>query len=222
MAMPSRYDAAVARPLIPVEVIHTRALELLDAEGTGALNARRLAADLKISTRTLYQQVGSREQLIRALVARHFSQLRLDFREFDTWESTALHWCLALHDALRAHPHLTELMAIDDRTSVEDYVKDLMKAALREGFPRRLAVECCRALVNVTISHTIVEVRALREPQHSPGTDAEVKKIEKNFPMTIEWILVGVRAEAASAATSGRTRTVRGPAKVGYRGRSRT
>ena len=219
--VPSRYDAAVARPLIPVEVIYSRALELLDAEGAGALNARRLAAELKISTRTLYQQVGSREQLIRALVARHFSQLRLDFREFDTWESTALHWCLALHDALRAHPHLTELMAIDDRTVVEDYVNDLVKAALREGFPRRLAVESCRALVNVTINHTIVEVRALREPEHSPGTAAEVKKIEKNFPMTIDWILVGVRAEAASAATSGRRRTARGPAEAGYRRRPR-
>ena len=194
----------MARPLIPVEVIYTRALELLDAEGAGALNARRLAAELKISTRTLYQQVGSREQLIRALVARHFSQLRLDFREFGTWESTALHWCLALHDALRAHPYLTELMAIDDRKAVEDYVNDLMRSALQEGFPRRLATECCRALVNVTINHTIVEVRALREPEHSPGTVAEVKKIEKNFPMTIRWILVGVRAEAM--ATAGRTR----------------
>src|ERR1700739_1546421 len=129
MVMPSRYDAAVARPLIPVEVIYTRALELLDAEGAGALNARRLAAELKISTRTLYQQVGGRGELIRALVARHSSQLRLDFREFDTWESTALHWCLALHDALRAHPHLTELMAIDDRTAVEDYGNNLVKPA---------------------------------------------------------------------------------------------
>jgi AcrR family transcriptional regulator len=219
--VPSRYDAAVARPLIPVEVIYARALELLDGEGAGALNARRLAAELKISTRTLYQQVGSREQLIRALVARHFSQLRLDFREFDAWESTALHWCLALHDALRAHPYLTELMAIDDRAAVEDYVNDLVKAALREGFPRRLAIECCRALVNVTINHTIVEVRALREPEHSPGTAAEVKKIEKNFPMTIEWILVGVRADAASAARARRTRTARGPAQKGYRRRTR-
>jgi AcrR family transcriptional regulator len=210
--MLSRYDAAVARPLIPAEVIYTRTLELLDAEGAGALNARRLAAELKISTRTLYQQVGGREQLIRALVARHFSQLRLDFREFDTWESTALHWCLALHDALRTHPYLTELMAIDDRKAVEDYVNDLVKATLRHGFPRRLAVECCRALVNVTINHTIVEVRARREPEHSPRTAAEVQKIEKNFPMTIEWILAGVRVESGSAAASRKR-----PATVRYR-----
>jgi AcrR family transcriptional regulator len=189
------YDAAMARPLIPVDAIYTRALELLDAEGIDALQARKLAADLKISTRTLYQQVGNREQLIRALVARHFSQLRLDFREHATFDSTALHWCLALHDTLRAHPYLTELMAVDDRKAIEDYVNDLVKAALREGFPRKIAIECCRTLVNVTINHTIVEVRALREPEHSPGAATEVKKIEKNFPTTIRWILMGVRAD---------------------------
>lgn len=191
----------MARPLIPVDAIYARALELLDAEGPTALQARRLAADLKISTRTLYQQVGNQELLTRALVARHFSQLRLEFQERETWESTALQWCLSLHDTLAAHPHLTELMAIDDRGVIEEYVNDLVKAALREGFPRHLAIECCRSLVNVTINHTVFEVRALREPEHSAGTASEMAKIAKNFPMSIQWILVGVRAAAADMSS---------------------
>lgn len=174
------------------------ALALLDEEGVGALKARRLAADLRISTRTLYQQVGNREQLIRALVARHFSQLRLEFKEYDDWDTTAFHWCMTFHDTLRAHPFLTELMTIADRRAVEDYVNDLVKSALREGIPRRTAIEGCRSLVNVTISHTIVEVRALREPERSADTADEAAKIEQNFPMTIRWILSGIRSEAAS------------------------
>jgi AcrR family transcriptional regulator len=186
----------MAKPLIPVEVIYERALALLDAEGAEALNARRLAAELRISTRTLYQQVGNREQLIRALVARHFSQLKLDFREYKTWESTALHWCLALRGTLGAHPHLTELMTIADRSAITAYVNELVKATLRAGFSRPLAIECARALVDVTINHVVFEVRALREPEHSPETAAEAAKIEKNFPMTIKWITTGVRAES--------------------------
>lgn len=184
------------RPLIPVQDIYDRALALLDAEGAGALNARRLAADLKISTRTLYQQVGTRDQLIRELVAQHFSRLRLDFTECDTWESTAWQWCQALYEALRAHPFLTEMMTIDDRQAVTDYIDDLMKATVREGIPRTLARECCRSLVTVTINHAIIEVRARREPEHSPR--GEAAKIAKNFPMTIRWILAGVRADAAN------------------------
>jgi AcrR family transcriptional regulator len=191
----------VARPLIPVDDIYARALELLDAEGSSALQARRLAADLKISTRTLYQQVGNQERLTRALVARHFSRLRLELQERKTWESTALHWCLSLHDTLVAHPHLTELMAIDDRVVIEKYVNDLVKATLREGIPRRLAIECCRGLVNVTINHTVMEVRALREPEHSPGTAGEMAKITKNFPMVIRWIISGVRTDAGAASS---------------------
>jgi AcrR family transcriptional regulator len=188
----------MAKPLIPVEVIYERALALLDAEGSEALTTRRLAAELKISTRTLYQQVGSREQLIRALVARHFSALRLEFHEYEDWETTTLNWCLALHDALCRHPFLTELMTIDDRTAVMAYVDELIAATLEEGIPRKLTIECCRALVNLTINHSVMEVRAMREPKLSRSNLAEFRRVEKNFPMAVRWILVGVRADAAA------------------------
>jgi AcrR family transcriptional regulator len=206
----------MAKPLIPVEVIYERALALLDAEGSRALTTRRLAAELKISTRTLYQQVGSRDELIRALVTRHLSQLKLDFHDYEDWELTALHWCTALHDALHAHPFLTELMTIDDRNAVMAYVDELVAVTLREGIPRTLAIECCRALVNLTINHSIVEVRGMHEPKLSRNSAAESERIERNFPMSVRWILAGVRLEAESA-----TRGRRQSAGTGHRrGRS--
>ncbi|WP_319448701.1 MULTISPECIES: TetR/AcrR family transcriptional regulator [unclassified Mycobacterium] len=192
----------MAKPLIPLEAILERALVLLDAQGSAALTTRSLAADLKISTRTLYQQVGSRDELIRALVARHFSELALDFHEYDDWEATALHWCLALRDALLAHPHLTELMTIDDRGAVMAYVGELVDATLREGVPRKLAIESCRSLVNLTISHSVMEVRGRLEPSLSRESAAETTLIEKNFPKTVGWILAGVRAEARQSTAS--------------------
>lgn len=187
----------MAKPLIPVEVIYERALALLDEEGTAALTTRRLAAELKISTRTLYQQVGSRDELVRALVARHLSQLRVEFREFDDWETTAEQWCRGLHEVLRAHPHLTELMTNADRDAVMEYLADLTKISLREGFSRKIAVDCSRALVNLTINHTVMEVRGLQEPALSRMTRAEDMQTEKNFYTSIRWLLAGVRAEAA-------------------------
>ncbi|MBS1696369.1 MAG: TetR/AcrR family transcriptional regulator [Actinobacteria bacterium] len=199
----------MAKPLIPVEVIYERALALLDAEGSSALTTRRLAADLKISTRTLYQQVGSREQLIRALVARHFSQLRLDFHEHDDWESTALNWCLSLRDALCAHPYLTELMTVDDRSAIMEYVNKLVEAALQEGIPDELAVECCRSLVNLTINHSVVEVRGKDHPKLSRESTAEYANIERNFPRSIGWLLAGVRQEAGVASTKKTRRSSR-------------
>ena len=210
----------MARPLIPVEVIYAHALELLDAEGEGALNARRLAADLKCSTRTLYRQVGNREQLIRALVARHFSQLKLEFHEYETWESTALHWCLALYQALRAHPHLTELMTFDDRSAVTSYVNRLLKSLVESGIERPLATDFCRSLVNTTISHAIVEVQSLRQPHRTRKTGPGTAKIKESFPRTIGWIITGVGQEALAPTTGGprRKRAVT-PLSAGTRNR---
>lgn len=190
----------MAKPLIPADDILAHALALLDAGGVEALNVRRLSADLKISPRTLYQQVGNREALIRALVARHFAQLKLDFKEYETWESTAMHWCLALHNTLRARPFLTELMTIDDRSAVSDYVLALLDSTARAGIPRPLATECCRGLAHLTINHSIVEVRTLRETERSADTDAEMTKMDRDFPRLVEWVISGVRSEASGAA----------------------
>jgi AcrR family transcriptional regulator len=194
----------MAKPLIPADVIYEYALVLIDTEGAKALTTRRLAAELKCSTRTLFQQVGNREELIRALVGRHFSQLQLDFHEYDTWESTALQWSLALHDALQAHPFLTQLMTFDDYGAVASYVNKLLKSLMQTGIDRQLATQCCRSLVNTTINHTIVEAQALR---HAPLTRAgglDAKKRQRSFLQTIDWIIAGVRQDALSAPTIGR------------------
>ena len=193
----------MAKPLIPVDVIHEHALALIDAEGADALNARRLASDLKCSTRTLYQQVGNREELIRALVGRHFSQLRLDFHEYGTWESSAVQWSVALHDALQAHPFLTELMNVDDRGAVTAYVNKLLKSLVQAGIDRPLATDCCRSLVNTTINHTIVEAQALRQPTSRAG-GLDAKKRQQSYLRTIDWIVAGVRQEALSTTTGRR------------------
>jgi AcrR family transcriptional regulator len=196
----------MAKPLIPVDVIYEHALALIDAEGAQALKARRLAKDLKCSSRTLYLQVGNREELIRALVGRHFSQLQLDFHEYDTWESTAVAWSLALRDALQAHPFLTELMTVDDRGAVTSYVDKLWKALVRTGIDRRLATACCRALVNTTINHAIVEAQALRQVPPTRAADLDARKRQRSFLRTIDWIIAGVGAEALSTTTTGRRR----------------
>jgi AcrR family transcriptional regulator len=197
---------SVARPLIPVEVIHQHALALIDAEGAQALNARRLAADLKCSIRTIYQQVGNREEMIRAVVCRHFSQLQVDFDEGDTWESTAAAGSLALQGALRAHPFLTELMTVDDRGAGSAFVDELLKSLVQAGLDRRLATDCCRSLVNTTINHTIIEAQALRHAPPTRASGADAKKRQRSFVGTIDWIIAGVSQEEALATPNGRRR----------------
>ncbi len=41
----------------------------------------------------------------------------------------------------------------------------------------------------------MVSCRALREPEHSAGTAAEMAQDPENFRMVIHWIVVGVRTD---------------------------
>jgi AcrR family transcriptional regulator len=118
------------KPSISAEAIYQRALELVDGEGVRALTVRRLTADLKISTRTLYKRILNQNNLIRNIVELHVSKLSLVLREDDSWESTALNWCDGLHAALCAHPHLTDLMTDEGVLVIGDYVDRLIEYAL--------------------------------------------------------------------------------------------
>jgi AcrR family transcriptional regulator len=185
----------MAKPLIDPERIYQRALALLDAEGPNGLTARRLAADLGISTSTLYQQVGKRDEMVRTLVARHFAELELEFHEQGSWEDTALHWCQVLVDDLRAHPSLTELMSYEDRTSVMHYIAELTAISRREGFSVELATDCSRVLVNLALDHAVMESRMLRDATVPRRSRVEAKRRQAMFDQMIRWVLAGVRAD---------------------------
>jgi AcrR family transcriptional regulator len=185
------------QPSISAETIYERTLVLLDAEGARAVTVRRVAADLKISTRTLYKRIGNRDNLIRNVVELHFGKLGLVLHEYDCWESTALNWCLALHETLLAHPHLTELMTDGHGNFLLDYVREIIEVTVQEGIPQRIAAECCRSLVHLTIADAIMEIRTSR------GFNCSVKtsSMARNLPETIGWILAGTRAVSSSQPT---------------------
>jgi AcrR family transcriptional regulator len=185
------------QPSISAETIYERTLVLLDAEGAGAVTVRRLAADLKISTRTLYKRIGNRDNLIRNVVELHFAKLNLSFRECGSWESTASNWCLGLHGTLCAHPHLTDLMTDDHVLILGDYIHALAKVTVQEGISRDTAAECCRALANVTINDAIRQVRAKRHPNGALQADVRAPGSSRSFSEPVRLILAGVRAEAS-------------------------
>lgn len=185
------------RPSISSETIYEHTLALLDAEGAEAVTVRRLAADLKISTRTLYKRIGNRDNLIRNVVELHLATLDLNFRDCGSWESTASNWCLGLHGTLCAHPHLTDLMTDDDVLILGDYVQALAKATVQDGISRNTAARWCLALANVTVNDAIREVRATRRSNGAPQVDRRVAVPSQSFRESVRLILAGVRAEAS-------------------------
>jgi AcrR family transcriptional regulator len=178
-------------PSISAAAIYEYALELLDEEGARAVTVRRLAADLKISTRTLYKRIGSRDDMIRNAVALHYRRLTFEFEAADCWETTAENWCVALHRHLLAHPNLIELLGHAHMSPVEDSVNQLEEIAIQHGISQARATKCCRLLAKITIGDALVRVLALRQQAPGAAADADRAAADDDLRDTIWFVLAG-------------------------------
>lgn len=208
----------MAKPLIPVESIYDAALELLEEEGPQALSARSLAARLKCSTRTLYQQVGKRDALISGLIAYFLAGQELQFQRAADWNDTAWHWASTLRGALLAHPNLSRLMTLEHRAPISGYVTELLRELLHAGFDEELALRSARVLVNVTMSLTLSELiapasahrRATRSPKEIQFEDLIIERAGADrdhfqeppdvFENAVKWTIQGIRTELQQQA----------------------
>ena len=208
----------MAKPLVPVETILETALTLLDEQGPEALSARNLAAVLKCSTRTLYQQVGKRDELLGRLVTHHLDSLALEFLPGDDWQDSARLWAHTIRGALLAHPNLARLMTTEHRGPIVGYVNELLKILLKAGFDEELALRSCRVLANVAISLTLSELTApSMDVRHRTRSDEEVAFEERVvartgadpehfqeppevFENAIGWLIAGLEREQRERA----------------------
>ena len=186
-------------PSITAQFIYEYGLELVDCEGIDALTVRRLAADLKISTRTLYKRIGSRTRMIRELIALHLSRLDLDVHPAGTWEDTIWAWCLQLHQALTARPHLTAMSQGWTLAVVASHVDTLIEATARGGVSKDVAAECCWSVADVTINDAVGAAHEMTR-QNAPRTVGSSVEPSKTAADAIKWILRGVAAGAESPA----------------------
>jgi AcrR family transcriptional regulator len=169
------------KPLLSAEEIFDEALRVLDEEGADGLTIRNLAGRLRCSNKTLYQQVGAHDVLIRGVVARAFAQLELAFCADGEWQVAAESWCMALRSALLDHPDLCKLMTTADRGVIVDYAAQLVEVLQRCGFSHGQAVRAAGILTHVTLSMTLSDVAA-------PGQWDDPRV----FATTVTWLLQGI------------------------------
>ncbi|EUA25404.1 bacterial regulatory s, tetR family protein [Mycobacterium intracellulare] len=146
--------------MLSADAIFDEALRVLAEEGAAGLTIRNLAGRLKCSSKTLYQQVGAHEVLVRGVVTRAFAQLELRFSNDAPWEAAVESWCTALRAELLDHPDLCKLMTTADRDVVVDHVGQLMAVLERDGFTHGQAVRAGGILAHVTLSMTLSDVAA--------------------------------------------------------------
>ncbi len=169
------------KPLLSADAIFDEALRIVAEEGAAGLTIRTLAARLRCSNKTLYQQVGTFEVLVRGVVARAFARLELAFSAGCPWEIATESWCTALRTALLDNPDLRSLMTVADRGVIVGYIDQLIAVLERDGFTHNQAVRAGGILAHVTLSMTLSDISA-------PGEwdDPQV------FVTTVRWLVHGM------------------------------
>jgi AcrR family transcriptional regulator len=193
----------VPKPLLSADAIFDEALRALAEQGAAGLTIRNLAARLRCSNKTLYQQVGTHEVLVRGVVARAFAQLELAFSTHSSWEVAVESWCMALRAALLDHPDLCKLMTTADRDVIVDYAAQLIAVLQRDGFSPNQSVQAAGILTHVTLSMTLSDVAA-------PGQWDDPRV----FATTVAWLIQGMTS-MRSQESSRRRNQARPPGGTG-------
>lgn len=176
-------------PTVPAIRIIEHAVDVVDAEGIEALTVRRLAADLEISTRTLYKRIQSHDNLVSNIAGMYLTRVEPPILAGALWPDTVMQWCLDLHRELTAHPNLTSMLTRDDLAALKARIDRLIESAVRRGAPPQKAGDLCRTLAMVTFNDAIA---ASRGSSTSTPAAPEVPRLRN----VLELIFVGSLADS--------------------------
>jgi AcrR family transcriptional regulator len=136
------------------------ALELIDAEGLHDFSMRRLADRLEMGTMTIYGYVRTREEVLDGIVGLALHGVLDDLDERAAWDEQLRTAVGDLHDALRSHPGVLELLLAKPAPSPQlDLIRETMIGILRRaGFDKEAVWEAVGILASYAIGFASSQV----------------------------------------------------------------
>ncbi|GAA2446541.1 hypothetical protein GCM10010191_74510 [Actinomadura vinacea] len=102
------------RPTLTRELIAERALHLAGAEGFPAVTMRRLAEELGVTVRALYNYVADRQEVVDLAARLLLAQWELPELDPERWEDSVRAYCAQLRGLYRRYPRAL-LVSLDER-----------------------------------------------------------------------------------------------------------
>lgn len=126
---------------LTIERIVTAALAILDAEGTGAVTMRRVAADLGTGPASLYAHVSDRDELLRLCHDRVLEEVVLPDLDGLSWQESVRTYAIATYEVYQRHADIARMSFADIPTGpiVLDTVESFLARLLKAGLPARVA-----------------------------------------------------------------------------------
>jgi AcrR family transcriptional regulator len=145
--------------LISLDDILGAGLRIADDEGLDALSMRRVADALGVSAMTLYRYVQSKDDLLDAIAHRVLDALPIGQPEESDWRDRLERAAHHLHDALRNHPGVAQIIAARrvPIPALDGWRETLLGILLDAGLRPEHAVKMVSALAAYTAGFAHVE-----------------------------------------------------------------
>jgi AcrR family transcriptional regulator len=172
-----------------VDSIVEAAVELIEADGLGALTMRRLATRLGCSTMALYRHVADKQELIGAIADHYLADLELPDTDGLPWQEAIVVVTTAVHRAFLARPPLEEILGVRHVDTMAVFRADevILRALRTGGIEGREAAHALDVLASYAAGAT---VRQAAVRARSPAQNKRLERLRQlpaeDFPLVRE------------------------------------
>ncbi|WP_406103795.1 TetR/AcrR family transcriptional regulator [Micromonospora globbae] len=170
-------EEPVRKPRLSRERITRAAVELLDVEGVEGLSMRRLAARLDAGTMSLYQYVGSREDVLDLATDEAVAEIAIDDVEGLPWRAAVSQQMGRGRQVMLRHPWLPTLISTRPLLGPHALARsELVYALLRgAGLDGARLTAAVGALTYYVQGYAAME-NTWRGLRHEPAAEADLRR----------------------------------------------
>jgi AcrR family transcriptional regulator len=160
---------------LSLEAAVLAAVEVIDADGVGALTMRRLAAQLGCSPMALYRHVATKQDLIRAIGEHYLADIELPDTDGMPWDEGIIAVVSVLHHAVLERTALVEIVAVQhvDAVAIFRAEEAILRALRSAGLSERDAVRGLSVITSYTVGAT------QRRAEQRAGSPAAVHRMQR-------------------------------------------
>ena len=151
------------------------AVEVIEADGVGALTMRRLAARLGCSPMALYRHVATKQDLIRAIGEHYLADIDLPDTDGMPWDEAIIAVVSVLHHAVLERAGLVEIVAVQhvDAVAIFRAEEAILRALQSAGLSDKDAVRGLSVITSYTVGAT------QRRAEQRAGSPAAVHRMQR-------------------------------------------
>jgi AcrR family transcriptional regulator len=164
-----------ATPPLTLETVVRAAVEVIEADGVGALTMRRLAARLGCSPMALYRHVATKQDLIRAIGEHYLADIELPDTDGLPWDEAIIAVVSVLHHAVLEQAALVEIVAVQhvDAAAIFRAEEAILGALRSAGLSDKDAVRGLSVITSYTVGAT------QRRAEQRAGSPAAVHRVQR-------------------------------------------